>query len=320
MDALSFLLMKNRTLLLFLLLLIAARCKSQNLIPNSSFELHDTCPHGWAFMPTSWFSASTGSPDYFNECANSAWDVDIPINAVGHQYARTGAAYCGLITYTQPPGSPVEYREYIEAQLSMPLQAHHTYHFEMYLSCADSCQFFANSIGVYFSDTMITAHNFNPFPVLPQLSVAAGLMTDTVHWFPFGGDYTAAGGEDFVTIGNFNNDANTVHLQINTTWLQYAYYYIDDVSLWEGKVQGIEDPGESISLRVYPNPFADELTIEADDGEYELILYDLIGKKLLHRSFRRTTVMNTAALVPGIYFYELRNEKGLVRKGKVIRD
>src|SRR5689334_10862519 len=91
--------------------------KAQNLVPNPSFEIFDTCPdnvdqvnraQGW--------SSFGNTPDYFNTCDSTGnMAVSIPHNALGYQLAADGSAYCGLFNH-----EVFEYREYIGSQLINP--------------------------------------------------------------------------------------------------------------------------------------------------------------------------------------------------------
>lgn len=79
----------------------------------------------------------------------------------------------------------------------------------------------------------------------------------------------------------------------------------------------------NISISLYPNPTSDKLTIELDQflSTYSLFLMDLTGKTVLqtHITQNKTTI-STTSLSPGMYFYELRDEKGRIATGKVVRE
>src|SRR6516225_10171851 len=44
------------------------------------------------------------------------------------------------------------------------------------------------------------------------------------------GGYVASGGENYLTLGNFSDDANTIPVSAGGTG-PWAYYYVDDVSV-----------------------------------------------------------------------------------------
>lgn len=65
-------------------------------------------------------------------------------------------------------------------------------------------------------------------------------FSDTTQWTQIQGCFTANGGEQYITIGNFNYNVNTDTLYVGTNnpdpnytnpLYDYSYYYIDDVSL-----------------------------------------------------------------------------------------
>ena len=60
------------------------------------------------------------------------------------------------------------------------------------------------------------------------------VITDTLNWIKVSGIYIAQGGEKYITIGNFFDNAHTYEDTLNAQ-SQYieAYYYIDDVSVLE---------------------------------------------------------------------------------------
>ena len=72
---------------------------AQNLVPNPSFEIYDTCPnnYGGNNLSNGWYPFSS-SPDYFNACSINS-SVGVPVNGFGNQNASTGNAYCGFASY-----------------------------------------------------------------------------------------------------------------------------------------------------------------------------------------------------------------------------
>ena len=59
------------------------------------------------------------------------------------------------------------------------------------------------------------------------------IINDTLNWIKVGGIFTARGGEQYITIGNFNDDNTTDTVFVDSTGWNggIAYYYIDDVSV-----------------------------------------------------------------------------------------
>ncbi len=84
---------------------------------------------------------------------------------------------------------------------------------------------------------------------------------------------------------------------------------------------GINELSETNTFLVFPNPFSNELIVTSGDGMYaEFILYDMSLRKLLQQKVTSGVSINTEILAKGIYLYELRNESGLRKQGKVVKD
>lgn len=230
----------RKILILLILINRGYNSYSQNLIPNPSFEDTVSCPTNVGNLnhTYSWIAPSTGSPDYFNSCTGNL-SVSVPHNIQGFQYAHGGDAYVGIAIYA---AQGVTYREYIEVQIDTPLLANKCYHFEMYCNQGNRSQYTTDAIGVYFSDTMISGiTSSSELQLIPQIENSTGNYLDTLNWTLVSGTYTANGGENYIIIGNFKNDSNTVAIFNNGNGLSPGTYsYIDDVLLTENEVVQID--------------------------------------------------------------------------------
>ena len=75
-----------------------------------------------------------------------------------------------------------------------------------------------------------------------------------------------------------------------------------------------------IETKVYPNPFSHQFKLEISDNELTTVsLFDFLGRQILQQKFSQRTTINTEYLADGIYFYELRNNKKIIKSGKVIK-
>jgi hypothetical protein len=306
-----------KRILVFLLLTFSTSLPAQNLVTNGDFEQLVSCPTALAQLSSTvnWFTPTNGSPDYFHECATGM--AGVPDNIFGYQYAHSGEGYGGIEPWAISPNG---YREYFEAQLSSPLVAGTCYYFEMFVSTGDVCQFTTDDIQVYFSNTIISGipGNLN-LSFTPQISNATGNFIDTMSWVPVTGMYTATGGEEYIIIGNFKNNAQTDTMEVNASGTDvYIYFYIDDVSLTV--CTGINDPSDQHQVRVYPNPAVDFINVElTHQTSADFLLYDAASKKLLETQFNNKTELDISPLERGIYFYELRYDDGVTRTGKVMK-
>ena len=232
--------MRNASLWLSILL-AGSTLFGQNLVPNGSFEDYSSCPptsisaQGRIDLLNNWFIPSGGgTPDFFSSChiPYPGWpSVDVPNNTWGSQNARTGSCYAGF--------APAA--EYIEIQLLAPLTAGETYDFEMYVSMGEEAQRSTDGLGVFFSDGPVAAAD--GWGNAQINNGVFNFITATSGWVLIAGSYTAAGGEDHITIGNFFSSFFPVSNPAGTMAL--SYYFIDDVSL----VQQIVLPVDFISVK-----------------------------------------------------------------------
>jgi gliding motility-associated-like protein len=214
-----------------------------NLVPNGDFETKTTCNIGFGDIAVAvpWLQPTLGTSDYFNSCVLFGGDLSVPFNHFGYQFPHSGDGYAGIGLFGITPVAPPNGREYIQVPLTKKL-TFKKYYVEFYTNLSNRPLFQAsnvaiNSIGAYLSDSAISsATDFN-FNFVPQIQSNPNIfLQDTLNWMKISGIYQAHGGEQFLTIGNFNNDLNTDTMTIltGTNPLVFAsYYYFDDVSIYE---------------------------------------------------------------------------------------
>ena len=212
-----------------------------NLAPNPSFESFAFCPWFFSQVPTAapWFNPTVATPDYFNACTSFPL-VSTPNNFPGSQPPLTGQAYVGAFAYSRYGTNPVPgYREYIEAPLLAPLVAGVTYQVSFRVNLADYSGWAIAQIGAHFSiGPVLDGATQGPLNVIPQVeNPGANLLTSTNSWMLVQGTFTAVGGENHITLGNFRSDAlTTAVLNLGTnspspSLVDFAYYYYDDIAV-----------------------------------------------------------------------------------------
>lgn len=227
--------------ILFLLLIIGhlSLLSAQNLVPNYSFETISFCPESFGGAgPTAappWFAPTQGTPDIFNVCCTSG-TVDVPVNFFGTQDAVTGVGYAG--GYTKLP--QFEYREYLSAPLDQSLIAGEWYSVSFYVSPSEyGCS--VMTIGAYFSVAPPSGSFVSHIDVDPQVESDLGFMDDYANWTLISGCFQAAGGEQYITIGNFHSDAETEDNPDCSGQQTLSYYYFEDVVVMQGAMPGTLD-------------------------------------------------------------------------------
>ena len=82
----------------------------------------------------------------------------------------------------------------------------------------------------------------------------------------------------------------------------------------------LEKQVNSEKVLAFPNPFSNQLTFTIPDNNPTTIsLYNFLGQQILQQTFTNSATLNTEQMQNGIYFYELRDYKGLVKVGKVVK-
>jgi len=298
---------------------------------NGSFENYTNidCANGgfdrgsapFTHVVDNWFSYN--SPDYFNSiCGVSSW-YNVPNNILGNSAAKANNSYAGISVFQE---NNSEYKEYIYQQFSPPLQAGVIYCLSFYLSKADRKEYSIKNIGAYFSNTLPSIVSNMYISVSPQIINQNGFLTDTTQWVEIQGCFTALGGEQYLTIGNFNSNANTDTLYVGTNNPisgdpQYAYYYIDDVTLIDQTTVGLEELSREHGFSVYPNPANGILNLNYRKKEKEdliIKLVDVVGKEILIEKYKE--VIDISNLENGIYFLSLYKDSLLIETKKVIKN
>jgi hypothetical protein len=207
---------------------------SFNLVPNPGFEGYTNCPDSldelsYAFP---WFKASVATADYYNSCSPVGNGASTPLNVTGYQVPLSGQGYGGAIVYSTVTDPTNSYREYLEVPLIAPLQAGQLYRASFYVSVADDYGWAIAEIGAYFSSGPVVSNATTVFNLVPQVvNPSYNVLNSTSSWLLVQGTFTAAGGEDHMTIGNFLSDAATTAAPSGGAISGYGYYYFDDVSV-----------------------------------------------------------------------------------------
>jgi len=306
--------------IIYLCLFSAIKADSQNLVLNPSFEDTILCPTTIFPMQCKyWYRATMGSPDYFSEQPNIFCGTSyVPQSGVGYQYARTGIAYVGLATLMQPLNpNYLNRREYIGGELSDTLKQGHEYCVSFYVSVAEELKYVTDGIGLYLSVDSAVDYTINiNLSFIPQIENPSGnIIYDTLNWVQISGTYIANGGEKYLTIGNFKDNANTMIDSINNSvpQSQYeSYLFIDDVSVIDCTV-GISEVNDNLSIgKLYPNPARTVVYYEDNLNDIEkgiIQLQDISGRNLKEYSLKsgaNRVAIPVTDLAKGIYMVKIK--------------
>lgn len=217
--------------------LVCNKIYSQNLVPNYSFEEYTMCPDngGQIDRLIGWYSPSNGTCDFFHTCSPF---MDPLVNSLGGRTPLNGNGYLGFFISLEMEEDPLyTFREYLQIQLNSPLVSGTMYYVSFSVSVADSSFLATDDIGLYLSnDSLVDYSLYGNFNVTPQVeNVQGDIMGDPSQWYNITGQYIANGGEQFITIGNFKDEANTtkelVYTGATVMGPYFGYYYVDEVCI-----------------------------------------------------------------------------------------
>lgn len=247
-------LFRNKKVCLQLAISIASTLsmQAQNLCPNSGFENLSSCmaaPNGSNQIAVAfpWVSLSTGATaDLFDSCydntlaAGPCEYVDVPVNFAGNTSAHGGTGYAGLVAYQ----SNLNYREYINAGLTSPLNAGTPYKIQCWVKRSPRSRYAIKEMGILLTNGLpVQGGNYTLSGLFQPQIKGNSVITDTSSWTLITGYLVPPVPLDYITIGNIYTDLATTKLDLGAIAVgascldnatdHVAYYYIDDVSITE---------------------------------------------------------------------------------------
>ncbi len=305
--------MKTYILSIFIFCCAIWSLKGQNLVPNPSFEVYDTCPWGQSQIKfaVGWSSYSY-TPDYFNSCDDNG-QAGVPFNVLGFQNPRTGNAYAGFYAYAIMG----LYREFIGTSLIQQLIIGKKYYVTFYVNTAFNpnpgwhSTFAVNKLGARFTTVPYTYSIPIPVDNFAQIYTDS-IISDTVNWVKISGSFIADSAYRFVSFGNFFTDSATTHISLDTL-SSYAYYFIDDIIVSPDSLYNNENMYSTSSqfAKLYPNPAHNIITIEGTALKSYTII-DMLGRKYKEAEFADASQNSiyVGDLPKGMYFVAVKTLAG----------
>ena len=239
--------LRSVSLILFICACFISKVSAQNLVNDPGFESATSCTDDFNITP-GWDDAGGGgpadtcaTPDIFTPCGSfisTIFGSHVPHG--GNNYA---GAYLGVSSLGCVFGLSGNSREYVQGSLSQPLVAGQKYCVKFYTALSKASPMAFAKMGVYFSNTKVVydycsnknGPNGTILPHTPQLVWCGPVIKDTVNWTELKWIYTATGGEQYFTVGNFNTDANSGAVCANSSaFFPMMYYFFDDFSVTSG--------------------------------------------------------------------------------------
>jgi hypothetical protein len=319
--------MKIKLLIAFVM--VAQISVAQSLVLNYNLEGHSQCPQALFNIldADNCTEPTEGSPDYFHRCSTGGF-VGVPFNVFGAENAHSDSAYVGfwalIDTLRQDP-----YREYVQMELSSPLEVGKEYCVKFYVSPGDRFFLASNGIGLLFRmGASFNIFNTDMVQLAPDI-VENTVIDDTTGWTEVSGIFTADSAYTHLIIGNFY-DNNTVQFGFTGQYppgfedIYGAYYYLDDVQIQEYPCDSsIVPPTPPIKI---PNVFTpgvkdglnDAFVIENLPPNSSLIIYNRWGT-VVYESKNYLNDWTGDNHSDGVYYYILTTPVGKKYKGTITK-
>lgn len=253
--------------LTFCIGLYGTTLQAQNLVPNPSFDIQDSCPQvSELFVAQPWDSPTVGTPDAFNSTCPTQ-------NGPGH----TGIGSSGIYIYSTFPDN----REYMQAPLTAPLVAGQTYCVSFWVQ-RSNFQYACDRVGAHLRTGAYSETTTGVLEFIPHVQNTPGNMLTGSAWHNISGAFTATGGEDHILIGNFANDAATTTQVVNPdNDSQICYYKVDDVVVQSCAI-GMDEASDA-GYSVFPVPAIGQLHVAVRNGGAvtSARLFDAAGRTAL---------------------------------------
>lgn len=314
-------LLRHTLLLLLCSNLVSAQT---NLVVNPGFEHYNNCPvklsnieysPSYTLFPyvKDWVKPTIGSSDFFHKCSNSFASIPYIIPHVDTYYAYSGDGMAGIYAYAND-SKP----EYLQSKLSQPLVKGEKYYVSFYYSLFvdDTINFDIAGIdrlGMNLSEYKHDDFVANILKLDYGIATQKGIVLNNVNeWKKAEGIYTAIGGEEWITIGTFDEGVPIyqTHLTGNGSGDYRAYFFIDDVNVSPTPTNINDIDGREV-YSISPNPFASVITINNPNNS-EITIYNSISQVMYHQINTSTnlTKVNTGTWPAGIYHCSIKTAIG----------
>lgn len=182
-----------------------------NYVNNPEFENHPKAPFSimsFTDQVEYWMQASE-SPDFY----------------ISPHNAHSGSSFIGFRVFSMS-----KHIEYVQNKLKAPLQKDSVYCFSAYVKLSPASRYATNAFGVQFTNTPNHINTSELLTVKASISLKDQLLCFKTKWMKVQCTYKAKGGEQWLTIGSFQNHKTLAMVEVPGASNE-SYYYLDDVSL-----------------------------------------------------------------------------------------
>ncbi|MDG1333143.1 MAG: OmpA family protein [Crocinitomicaceae bacterium] len=223
-------------------------------------------------LANGWSNGNGGTTDFYHNNSKKCSNMGTASNRLGEQAPFKGDGYAGIIAYQNDKSSGFsiqdmavvetegygKYSEYITTKLNKALTAGQSYKVTYYVSLAENSGYAVSGFGASLTSESVNQKSNAYIMTTPQV-VTSNVVDSKSKWTKIEGTFTAKGGEQYLTIGVFNEPASSKAVGggngVNSI---RAYYFVDGVSVGAGVPEkdsdndGLSDAMEA-SIGTNPN-------------------------------------------------------------------
>ena len=172
------------------------------------------------------------------------------------------------------------------------------------------------------SSTPLKINNFTENDVtINKITITAD---DAWYYFSYDGDDFSLGEEVSITIPSGTSIALDVYMNIYAKEMVYPVLHFENtletvslVTAFEW-YESVSDQMES-AARVYPNPSNGTFSLNLGEGQWNIEVYDITGRKVYENRLDGQSAIDLGSCQKGIYFQKARNESEEITSKLVIR-
>ncbi len=217
-----------------------------NFVLNGGFEDLDKVPNTFDQLSRAdgWENVTIGMAELFDKGA-TAKTVGIPANFYGTMEPAEGERYAGFVAWKDDQrnnfsGGPEDpflpgwnaYSEYPITELPITLKEGHVYEISFQVALAANSDRAMSGIGALATPLKLRYPNRSFLSERPQV-VAEQVLEERGKWVEVKGRFKADGNERYLVIGTFPTAIFETKRIIEGPDNQFAYYYLDNISMRE---------------------------------------------------------------------------------------
>lgn len=208
----------------------------QNKVPNPSFEEEDGTLRraGQVHKSKSWVPGTGAEADLFTT-EDDDDEIGAPETYKGRCKPKSGSRFAGIRAFSYRGEEP---RSYISARLPEELGEGVLYCVKFHIRLSPLSKFAINKVGAYLSQKDISTTEEKSLIYDAQvMHPKKKIHKNTRLWKPVCSAYQAKGGEEYITIGTFNENSDIENEKMrkprryDKSQTYDAYYFVDDVSI-----------------------------------------------------------------------------------------